>query len=345
MTQYRDPWLLAVACRVYALALLAYPPTFRRTFRVEMADVFRDVAMHAFHARGRTGLLAIFARALLNLAPQVIHEYAVAATKRRGDIMRGATHPLYWFLNGALLGSALIERGAGGVVVAGLTGVLIVLGVRRVGFSGSWALLVGFGTVPSVVFGHMIATSAPPCPRDPLWPEKPCIDPLAGQRIGVMVCGFITVIGLCLSGGRRLELTAGVLSGLSCVASGVYAAFWAIASGQSCTSTVNSSATHCVATGGSFWQTGQYADVAFALFAGTIAGLIISGFAYIHSRHGERLGFGGLWIIAILLLGTSALGALSFGVFTILPAVFTLVASLAGTSTQLRSRALLLSNP
>ncbi len=343
MTQHRDPWLLTVARRVYALVLLAYPTTFRRAFRTEMAGVFRDVAMDALRARGRTGLLAIFARALLNLAPHVIHEYAVAVSRSRGYVVRSTTHPLYWFLNGALLGSALIERGAGGVVVAGVTGVLIVLGVRRVGFSGSWALLVGFGTVPSVVFGHMIATSAPPCPRDPLWPEKPCIDPLAGQRIGVMVCGFITVIGLCLSGGRRLELTAGVLSGLSCVASGVYAAFWAIASGQSCTDTENTS--HCIATGGSFWQTGQYADVAVALFAGTLAGLVISGCAYIHSRHGESLGLAGLWIIAILMLGFSVLGAASFGVFTILPAVFTLVASLAGTSAQLRSRALLIPTP
>lgn len=343
MTQHRDPWLLVLACRVYALVLLAYPPTFRRAFRTEMAEVFRDVAMDALHARGRTGLLAIFARALLNLAPHVIHEYAVAVSRSRGDVVRSATHPLYWFLNGVLLGSALVERATGGVIATAVAVVLIVLGVRRVGFSGSWALLVGFGGIPALVFGHMIATSLPPCPYDPSWPGKPCIDPLAGQRIGVLVCGFLTVIGLCLSGGRRLELTAGVLSGLGCVGSGVYAAFWAIASGHICTDTENTS--HCIATGGSFWQTGQYADVAFALFAGTLAGLVISGCAYIHSRHGESLGLAGLWIIAILMLGFSVLGAASFGVFTILPAVFTLVASLAGTSAQLRSRALLLPTP
>jgi uncharacterized membrane protein YoaK (UPF0700 family) len=74
---------------------------------------------------------------------------------------------------------------------------------------------------------------------------------------------------------------------------------------------------------------GLYGEIAFGLALALIAGFVIAAVAYIHSRQRSRWAFTVLWVMAgvMILLGLEASNS---GVLTVLPALLTFVAALAG---------------
>jgi hypothetical protein len=83
MTAQNDPRLITVSYRVYRVLLAAYPRQFRRAYRDEVSQLFRDCCREAQHRRGTRGVLYIWGRALLDLGVNVPREHIVQLTTRQ----------------------------------------------------------------------------------------------------------------------------------------------------------------------------------------------------------------------------------------------------------------------
>lgn len=126
--------------RAYRALLLAYPKEFRRAYGPEMARVFRDACREERRRGGTTGLIALWARTLSDLAR--------TATRERRTTMRDKS--LSVLVPVALsigLGIALVDSSPGwddtGISAAAVfcvCGLLCVLHPRR---AWVWALCVG----------------------------------------------------------------------------------------------------------------------------------------------------------------------------------------------------------
>jgi hypothetical protein len=101
----RQPRAVALSARVYRACLRAYPPAFRRAYGRDMAWVFRDACLDAYHRAGVWGVLLLWGPILRDLAANVAGEH-VAAFNREGAIMvveeRGRSVWLWWAVAGAL---------------------------------------------------------------------------------------------------------------------------------------------------------------------------------------------------------------------------------------------------
>jgi len=101
----RQPRAVALSARVYRACLRAYPPAFRRAYGRDMARVFRDACLDAYHRAGVWGVLLLWGPILRDLAANVAGEH-VAAFNREGAIMvveeRGRSVWLWWAVAGAL---------------------------------------------------------------------------------------------------------------------------------------------------------------------------------------------------------------------------------------------------
>ena len=64
---------------------------------------------------------------------------------------------LYWSITGGLLGFGLVGIMTIGLPFLVLGAIMLVLGILKVGAQGSWAAVVGFGTVPALVFPANLA--------------------------------------------------------------------------------------------------------------------------------------------------------------------------------------------
>lgn len=93
--------LLGLSERGYRALLAAYPPGFRRAYGPWLAQLFRDCCRAALRERGIAGLIAVWTRALLDLARTAPQERALERRAR-------ATAPA---LEG---GAAMREQGAWG---------------------------------------------------------------------------------------------------------------------------------------------------------------------------------------------------------------------------------------
>jgi len=110
----RDPLSdRALLARCYRLLLHLYPPSFRRRFGADMAELFSDRCRQAERQRGRTGLLLACRRALSDLLVHAAAERWSARTARRtrraarparrpttGDLMATLAQDLRYALRG-----------------------------------------------------------------------------------------------------------------------------------------------------------------------------------------------------------------------------------------------------
>lgn len=70
----RQPRAVALSARVYRACLRAYPPAFRRAYGRDMARVFRDACLDAYHRAGVWGVLLLWGPILRDLAARALPE-------------------------------------------------------------------------------------------------------------------------------------------------------------------------------------------------------------------------------------------------------------------------------
>src|SRR5205814_1118085 len=67
--------LMLISERLYRVLLLAYPTEFRRAYRREMIQTFRDCCHEAIHQRGQWGVLRLWGLVLYDLVKSAFTEH------------------------------------------------------------------------------------------------------------------------------------------------------------------------------------------------------------------------------------------------------------------------------
>ena len=82
--------------RAYRLLLLAYPRDFRRRYRVEMEQLFRD--LYREKCGSRSGLVLLWIRTLSDLVPTAVAQRIMVRTNRREAVMKNRRSAVVGFV-------------------------------------------------------------------------------------------------------------------------------------------------------------------------------------------------------------------------------------------------------
>jgi serine/threonine protein phosphatase PrpC len=86
--------LMIISERVYRLLLLAYPREFRRTYRSEMVQTFRDCCREALQQRGQWGVLRVWGLVLYDLVTTAFAEHVRTCIAMLKRLLLNATDTL-----------------------------------------------------------------------------------------------------------------------------------------------------------------------------------------------------------------------------------------------------------